>query len=70
MLDAWGTKDTDKSRTVLDILKSLDSSGRFSQLQSDDKDGGNLILIKEAITNLLKKFYKEDLLVQYKPIID
>lgn len=70
MLDAWGTKDTDKSRTVLDILKSLDSSGRFSQLQSDDKDGGNLILIKEAIINLLKKFYKEDLLVQYKPIID
>ncbi len=70
MLDAWGTKDTDKSRTVLDILKSLDSSGRFSQLQSNDKDGGNLILIKEAITNLLKKFYKEDLLVQYKPIID
>lgn len=70
MLDAWGTKDTDKSRTVLDILKSLDSSGRFSQLQSDDKDGVNLILIKEAIINLLKKFYKEDLLVQYKPIID
>lgn len=70
MLDAWGTKDADKSRTVLDILKSLDASGRFNQLQSDDKDGGNLILIKEAIINLLKKFYKEDLLVQYKPIID
>lgn len=69
MLDAWGTKDADKSRTVLDILKSLDASGRFNQLQSDDKDGGNLILIKEAIINLLKKFYKEDLLVQYKPII-
>lgn len=70
MLDAWGTKDADKSRTVLDILKSLDASGRFNQLQSDDKDSGNLILIKEAIINLLKKFYKEDLLVQYKPIID
>lgn len=70
MLDAWGTKDADKSRTVLDILKSSDASGRFNQLQSDDKDGGNLILIKEAIINLLKKFYKEDLLVQYKPIID
>lgn len=70
MLDAWGTKDADKSRTVLDILKSLDASGRFNQLQSDDKDGVNLILIKEAIINLLKKFYKEDLLVQYKPIID
>lgn len=70
MLDAWGTKDADKSRTVLDVLKSLDSSGRFNQLQSNDKDGGNLILIKEAIINLLKKFYKEDLLVQYKPIID
>ena len=70
MLDAWGTKDTDKSRTVLDVLKSLDSSGRFNNLQSDDKDGASLILIKEAIINLLKKFYKEDLLVQYKPIID
>lgn len=70
MLNAWGTKDADKSRKVLDILKSLDASGRFNQLQSNDKDGGNLILIKEAIINLLKKFYKEDLLVQYKPIID
>ncbi len=70
MLDAWGTKDTDKSRTVLDILKLLDTSGRFSRLQSSDKDGGNLILIKEAILNLLKKFYKEDLLAQYRPIID
>lgn len=70
MLDAWGTKDADKSRTVLDVLKSLDSSGRFNNLQSDDKDGASLILIKEAIINLLKKFYKEDLLVQYKPIID
>ena len=70
MLDAWGTKDADKSRTVLDVLKSLDSSGRFNSLQSDDKDGASLILIKEAIINLLKKFYKEDLLVQYKPIID
>ena len=63
MLDAWGTKDADKSRTVLDVLKSLDSSGRFNNLQSDDKDGASLILIKEAIINLLKKFYKEDLLV-------
>lgn len=70
MLDAWGTKNTDKSRIVLDILKSLDASGRFSRLQSSDKDGGNLILIKEAILNLLKKFYKEDLLTQYRPIID
>ena len=70
MLDAWGTKDADKSRTVLDVLKSLDSSGRFNSLQSDDKDGASLILIKEAIINLLKKFYKEDLLVQYKPIIN
>ena len=70
MLDAWGTKDADKSRTVLDVLKSLDSSGRFNNLQSDDKDGASLILIKEAIINLLKKFYKEDLLVQYKPIIN
>lgn len=70
MLDAWGTKDADKSRTVLDVLKSLDSSGRFNNLQSDDKDGASLILIKEAIINLLKKFYKDDLLVQYKPIID
>ena len=70
MLDVWGTKDADKSRTVLDVLKSLDSSGRFNNLQSDDKDGASLILIKEAIINLLKKFYKEDLLVQYKPIID
>ena len=70
MLDAWGTKDADKSRTVLDVLKSLDSSGRFNNLQSDDKDSASLILIKEAIINLLKKFYKEDLLVQYKPIID
>lgn len=70
MLDAWGTKDVDKSRTVLDVLKSLDSSGRFNNLQSDDKDGASLILIKEAVINLLKKFYKEDLLVQYKPIID
>ena len=70
MLDAWGTKDADKSRTVLDVLKSLDSSGRFNNLQSDDKDGASLILIKEAIINLLKKFYKEDLLVQYKSIIN
>lgn len=70
MLDAWGTKNTDKSRTVLDILKSLDASGRFSRLSSSDKDGGNLILIKEAILNLLKKFYKEDLLAQYRSIID
>ena len=70
MLDAWGTKNIDKSRIVLDILKSLDASGRFSRLQSSDKDGGNLILIKEAILNLLKKFYKEDLLTQYRPIID
>ena len=70
MLDEWGTKDTDKSRTVLDVLKSLDASGRFSQLQSNDKDSGNLLLIKEAIINLLKKFYKEDLLVQYRPTID
>ena len=70
MLDAWGTKDAYKSRTVLDVLKSLDSSGRFNNLQSDDKDGASLILIKEAIINLLKKFYKEDLLVQYKPIIN
>ena len=70
MLDAWGTKDADKSRTVLDVLKSLDSSGRFNNLQSDDKDSASLILIKEAIINLLKKFYKEDLLVQYKPIIN
>lgn len=70
MLDAWGTKNTDKSRTVLDILKSLDASGRFSGLQSSDKDGGNLISIKEAILNLLKKFYKEDLLAQYRPTID
>ena len=70
MLDAWGTKDAYKSRTVLDVLKSLDSSGRFNNLQSDDKDSASLILIKEAIINLLKKFYKEDLLVQYKPIIN
>ena len=70
MLDEWGTKDADKSRTVLDVLKSLDASGRFNNLQSDDKDGASLILIKEAIINLLKKFYKEDLLVQYKPTID